>query len=103
MNWGGIEAVLGQFGRPGVMTWPAATISRENASTRSRTEMTLRSGDFHPTTVFTASLTLFVVWTVPSPSSEDIRCAPSSLYTFQLSLAWFGISTMYEHQSLPRL
>jgi len=44
------------------------------------------STDFLATTVFTAAAdAAFGVWTIPSPSSEDIRCCPSSLYTFPIS------------------
>ncbi|MEH2218043.1 MAG: hypothetical protein V7K72_13190 [Nostoc sp.] len=53
-----------------------------------------------PTTTLVAQLYWFVVWTVPSPSSLSLGCLPSSLYTFLISEAWFGITALLASPSL---
>ena len=61
---------------------------------------TLRSNGFsYPATAFAAPAVLpgFGVWTIPSPCLgrfRDVRCCPSSLYTFPAvsGRAWLGIA-----------
>jgi hypothetical protein len=53
-----------------------------------------------PSTVFTAWINQFVVWTVPLPSALLLGYLPSSLYTFSISGAWFGITALLASPSL---